>query len=121
MVYIDWCITSANHTQLLRTVFGAIRVNEKGEFKLPYRRFLNGIRNILETGIRNAGGWNPGYSRLESRILKVGIRNTRVIRITLHGASKMFAQAQCYFFPLIRGSKCSAICFLSVVNRLKHL
>ena len=118
IVYIFTC---ANHTQLLRTVFGAIRVNEKGEFKLPYRQFLNGIRNIQETGIRNARGWNPGFSRLESRILKVGIWNTRVIRITLHGASKMFAQAQCYFFPLIRGSKCSAICFLSVANRLKRL
>ena len=64
---------------------GAIRVNEKGEFKLPYRRFLNGIRNTLETGIRNTRGWNPEYSRLKSGILKVGIRNPRVLRITLHG------------------------------------
>ena len=78
--------TCANHTQLLRTVFGAIRVNEKGDFKLTYRRFLNGIRNILETGIQNTRGWNPEYSRLDSGILGVGIRNTRVIRITLHGA-----------------------------------
>ena len=85
IVYISTC---ANHTQLqLRTVFDAIRVNEKGEFKLPYRRFLNGIHNILETGIRNTRDWNPEYSRLESRILKDGIRNTRVIRITLHGAN----------------------------------
>ena len=72
-VYIYTC---ANHTQLLRTVFGAIQVNEKGEFKLPYKQFLNGIRNILETGIRNTRGWNPEYSRLESGILEVGIRNT---------------------------------------------
>ena len=77
IVYVYTC---ANHTQLLRTVFGAIRVIEKGEFKLPYRRFLNGIRNILETGIRNTRDWNPEYSGVEIRI-------TRVIRITLHGAN----------------------------------
>ena len=47
-----------------------------------HSRFLNGIRNILETGIRNTRGWNLEYSRLESGILKVGIRNIRVIRIT---------------------------------------
>ena len=79
--------TCANHTQLLRTVFGAIRVNEKGEFNLTYRRFLNGIRNNLETGIQNTRGRNPEYSRLKSGILNVGIRNTRAIRITLHVAN----------------------------------
>ena len=74
IVYIYTC---ANHTQLLRTIIGAIRVNEKGECKLPYRRFLDGICNILETGIRNTRGWNPNtrgwnpeYLRLESGILE---------------------------------------------------
>ena len=52
-----------------------------------HSRFLNGIRNILETGIRNTRGWNPEYSKLESGILKARVRNTIVIRITLHGAT----------------------------------
>ena len=40
------------------------------KLKLTYKRFLNGIRNILETGIRNTRGWNPEYLRFKSGILE---------------------------------------------------